>query len=75
MGRWNHGKRPSGDCDHQVSDVFVIEIWHQERGVQFGINTWRYYASQGKDLISDCSVIIYEIIVFRLHNFDLKHSV
>lgn len=42
MGRWNHGNRPPGDCDHQVSDVFAFEIWHQERKVQFGINPWRY---------------------------------
>lgn len=42
MGRCNHGNRPPGDCDQQVSDVFAIEIRHQEIEVQFGINTWRY---------------------------------
>lgn len=31
--------------------------------------------SQNKDLICDCSVIICEIIAFRVHNCDLKHSV
>lgn len=31
--------------------------------------------SQGKDLICDCSVIIYGIIAFRIYNRDLKHSV
>lgn len=39
MGRWNHGNRPPGDCDHQVSDIFATEIWQQKSKMQFGMNT------------------------------------